>query len=56
MRQQVISFIEKYQKMRSAQKKYFKTKDQVHLIESKKLETENDIEADRLLPLLKKQQ
>lgn len=54
MRQQVIDLLTKVQRMRCAQGKYFKTREKVHLIASKQLEMEVDIETAKLLTDLKK--
>lgn len=53
MRQEVINLLEKVNLMRSAQKRYFKSRMQNDLIESKRLETEVDSETPALLTRLK---
>lgn len=52
MRQKAIDFVVKVEHLRAAQKRYFKTRNKDDLVESKKLETEIDIDGPKLLQLL----
>jgi hypothetical protein len=52
MRQEVINLLNKVQEMRSAQKRYFKSRKQNDLIESKRLEIEVDTATPAMLKAL----